>query len=102
MDPVVVASIAGSVGAILGSFITSYFTHSDKTVEIRLEAQQRQYDQLQEDLNSERKQRQLDVERIHELIAAGRRKDNYISELRQHIIDEKPPPPPNYPEGLGD
>lgn len=106
MDPttlvVVVGLISTIVGAILGSLIPALFTHKDKNAELWQISQQKLYDQLQEDLNAERKQRQLDVERIHMLIATGRRKDDYIVELRQHIIDERPPPPPPYPEGLGD
>ena len=65
-----------------------------------MDAQQKLYDQLQEDLNAERLQRHADVERIHELLKINHIQDDYVGELRQHIIDEKPPPPPPWPQAL--
>lgn len=86
MDPTLLVAFIG----VLGVVITALFNRSGK-----------RYDQLQEDLNAERVQRQLDIQRIHMLIDAGRKKDDYIVDLRQHIIDQRPPPPPPWPEGLG-
>lgn len=39
-------------------------------------------------------------ERIDRLERDRRVRDAYIDRLRRHIIDEKPPPPPDWPAGL--
>lgn len=102
MDPIVIQALIGLVALIAGGLIAGMFNRSDNRFDSRLEAQQKLYDQLQEDLNAERRQREKDVDRIHALLDMSHRKDNYIGELRQHINDQKPPPPPDWPEGLGD
>lgn len=38
--------------------------------------------------------------RVDRLEARERVRDDYIIELRQHIEEDKGPPPPPYPEGL--
>lgn len=45
-----------------------------------------------------------DVERLRkevgELRADGRKLTDYVHDLREHIAEGKPPPPPDWPEGL--
>lgn len=101
MGPLLQAVLVALSAGAFGSFITALFTTRDK-----------RYDQLQEDLAAERKQRQEDVAaerkerqdavaRIHELLGITHIQSDYIGELRQHIFDDKGPPPPEWPEGIG-
>lgn len=94
------AAIFLAIGALIGTIITALVNRTNKTLEVRMEAQQRQYDQLQEDLNAEREQRRRDIDRIHELLRISHIQEDYMGRLRQHINDEKPPPPPPWPAEL--
>ena len=51
------------------------------------------YDQLQEDRKNDREQLSSVNNKVTTLM-------DYVEELRQHISEGKPPPPPKFPESL--
>lgn len=59
---------------------------------------------LVDNLQEERQAIKRDLDQLKRQVAGlllqGRYKDDYINELRSHIEQGKPPPPPNYPQGL--
>lgn len=55
---------------------------------------------LQREVSELRAEGRARDERIDRLERDRRIRDAYIDRLRRHIIDEKPPPPPDWPAGL--
>jgi hypothetical protein len=88
MDPVLIAvlTVAGSSGA-------GYLTYLVSRKKQRSDSSQQMIDQHQEDILEMRGQ-------IRTLQRQMRIQGDYIGQLRRHIADGQPPPPPAWPEGL--
>lgn len=88
--------VVAAVIALLGVWL------SDRTAMRKLVAETNQ--QLVDNLQEERQNIKRDLEQLKHQVAMlllqGRYKDDYINELRSHIEQGKPPPPPSYPAGL--
>lgn len=113
-----VIGVSSFAGATLGALLL-YFSTRRK---VGLDDLQARYDQMQEDVVSERAARVAEVTRIEHLRdAEGRHfrseiaglridmvalrvevrvRDDYIGQLRMHIEDRKPPPAPSWPAVL--
>lgn len=89
---VIVAAMLGLIGVWL----------SDRTAMRKMIEQSNR--QLVDNLQEERQEIKRDLATIKRQVAGlllqGRYKDDYINELRSHIEQGKPPPPPSYPAGL--
>lgn len=81
LSPLIVAGIGGLVALLVAK------TNKRGTNENAL------IDQLQEEIA------RVDG-KLDESLKRERIRDNYIHQLRDHIVQEKPPPPPEWPEGL--
>jgi hypothetical protein len=57
-------------------------------------------DQLQEERVNDAKRIDVVETRLNASLQRERIRDNYIHQLRDHIVQEKPPPPPDWPDGL--
>lgn len=92
---IIAAVVAGALG-LLGVWM------NDRTAMRKLA--QDSNSQLIDQLQQERTAIKRDVDMLKRQVAAlllqGRYKDDYINELRSHIEQGKPPPPPSYPAGL--
>jgi hypothetical protein len=102
----VVASILAPFLVLCGTWLTVKIQHKGKPENALI-------DQLQEEVAAIRTEKANDMAVMRQDIAdlkaeqgkAKRRemiRDNYINRLRQHIADQKPPPAPDWPEGLYD
>lgn len=121
--------IVGTAGIVIGYFVsaktarTTAATQAASQVEIAKQTaattaavaeksnEQQLIDQLQEELKDHRAEQgdrtarleeriQKVDDRNHELMQEREAYRNHAHELRSHIWDGKPPPPPNWPEGL--
>ncbi len=88
MDPLIVAAIT-SFGVIAAAYVTSRVSNR----KLRSDAGHQMIDQLQEEIRDLR----TEVAALRKL---QRVQGDYISQLRQHIADGHPPPPPSWPAGL--
>ncbi|GAA2008182.1 hypothetical protein [Nocardioides kribbensis] len=73
------------VSGIVGTVVSRYVRPKATPLEILQEVQE---------------ERTEDRRRIDRLESAQRITIDYVHELRQHIVDGNPPPPPAWPEGL--
>ena len=77
----------------MGVLGAAYFTYRASNRKLRADSGLLMIDQLQEENAELRKE-----------LAAARRRErlqgDYIGQLRQHIADGQPPPPPAWPDGL--
>lgn len=89
---VILAAILGLIGVWL----------SDRTAMRRMveTSQQKLVDNLQEERQEIKRDLAVVKRQVGGLLLQGRYKDDYINELRAHIEQGKPPPPPSYPAGL--
>lgn len=89
---VVIAAVLGLVGVWL----------SDRTQMRKLatDSNARLVDNLQEERQTIKRDLDTVKRQVAGLLLQGRYKDDYINELRSHIEQGKPPPPPSYPPGL--
>lgn len=89
---VIIAACLGLLGVWL----------SDRTSMKKLVADSNQA--LVDNLQEERQTIKRDLDQVKRQVAGlllqGRYKDDYINELRSHIEQGKPPPPPGYPAAL--
>lgn len=85
--------ILGPLLTLVGVIAAAYFTYRGSTRKLRSDSGMQMIDQHQEDIAELRKE-----------VAALRRNQriqgDYIGELRRHIADGNPPPPPAWPDGL--
>ncbi len=88
VDPLIVAAIT-TFGVIAASYLTSRVSNR----KLRSDAGQQMIDQHQEEIASLRAENAS-------LRRDGRLKDDYIGQLRMHIADGRPPPPPSWPTSL--
>lgn len=88
MDPVVTGGLT-----LVGVMIASYLTYRASTRKQRSDTGQQMIDQHQEDITSLRG-------RVAHLEKTQRIQGDYIGQLRMHIADGRPPPPPKWPDGL--
>ena len=85
-------AVAVTVGAVLTYRASRAKQHADTG--------QQMIDQHQEDIKELRAERFKDSQRIDRLERIVRIQGDYIGELRRHIAEGHPPPPPSYPSGL--
>lgn len=88
MEPII-----GPLLTLVGVIAASYFTYRVSNRKLRTDSGQQMLDQQQEDIAELRKekaslQRQVRVQ------------GDYIGQLRRHIADGSPPPPPAWPNSL--
>lgn len=88
MDPMIVAAITA-----LGVIGAAYLTYRVSNRKLRSDAGQQMIDQHQEDIAALRG-------RVAQLERTQRIQGDYIGQLRRHIADGNPPPPPAWPQGL--
>ncbi len=86
-------SIVGPVLTVVGAIVAAYLTYRVSNRKLRADSGQMMIDQHQEDITSLRG-------RVAQLEKTQRIQGDYIGQLRMHIADGKPPPPPRWPDGL--
>jgi hypothetical protein len=91
VDPLLAA--IGPILTLLGVLGAAYFTYRGSTRKLAADSGQQMIDQHQEDLAVLRKE-------VQGLQRTQRIQGDYIGELRRHIADGHPPPPPPFPDGL--
>jgi hypothetical protein len=84
----IVAAIT-ALGVIGAAYVTSRVSNR----KLRSDAGQQMIDQHQEEIAALRS-------RMAQLERTQRLQGDYIGQLRRHIADGNPPPPPAWPEGL--
>lgn len=88
MNPILAAVVTA-----IGAGLVGWFGYLASRRNNRADVGQRMIDQHQEDIASLRG-RVTHLERTQHI------QGDYIGQLRKHIADGKPPPPPSWPEGL--
>jgi hypothetical protein len=88
VDPII-----GVALTVLGVLISAYLTSRVSNRKLKADSGQQMIDQHQEEIVSLRG-------RVGQLERTQRIQGDYIGELRLHIADGKPPPPPKWPDGL--
>ncbi len=88
MEPII-----GPLLTLVGVVTAAYFTYRVSNRKLRTDAGQQMIDQHQEDITELRKE-------IQQLRRTQRIQGDYIGQLRRHIADGHPPPPPPWPDGL--
>lgn len=88
MDPLIVAAIT-----TFGVVSAAYLTNRVSNRKLKADAGQQMIDQHQEEIIELRN-------RIASLERTQRVQGDYIGQLRRHIADGNPPPPPAWPDGL--
>lgn len=88
MDPIV-----GVVLTVVGGVVAALLTYRVSNRKLKSDTGQQMIDQHQEDITSLRV-------RVAQLEKTQRIQGDYIGQLRMHIADGKPPPPPKWPDGL--
>ena len=91
MDPVTTA-VGGTI-TLVGVVLASWFTYRASMKKQRADISQQMIDQHQEDIANLRA-------RVTSLERVTRIQGDYIGQLRLHIADGRPPPPPAWPTGL--
>lgn len=93
-------SILGPLLTLVGAIAAAYLTYRVSTRKLKTDSGQQMIDQHQEDIKDLRAGRAEDRVRIAALERNQRIQGDYIGELRRHIADGRPPPPPAWPDGL--
>jgi ribosomal protein S4 len=88
-----VEPILGPLLTLIGVTAGVYFTYRVSTRKLKSDSGQQMIDQHQEENAELRKQ-------IAALQKQTRIQGDYIGQLRKHIADGQPPPPPAWPNGL--
>lgn len=88
MDPVLAAALT-ALGVVLSAWITARVSGRKNSSD----SSQQMIDQLQEDVQELRRQLTATQRTV-------RIQGDYIGQLRRHIADSHPPPPPHWPDGL--
>lgn len=88
MEPII-----GPLLTLVGVIAAAYLTYRVSTRKLGADSGMQMIDQHQEDIASLRG-------RVAMLEKTQRIQGDYIGQLRMHIADGKPPPPPKWPDGL--
>lgn len=88
MEPII-----GPLLTLVGVVAAAYFTYRVSNRKLRADSGQQMIDQHQEDIKEMRAE-------IAALRRTQRIQGDYIGQLRRHIADGNPPPPPAWPDGL--
>lgn len=88
MEPII-----GPLLTLVGVIAAAYLTYRVSNRKLRSDSGNQLLDQHQEDIVALRAQ-------VARLERNQRIQGDYIGELRRHIADGQPPPPPAWPEGL--
>jgi hypothetical protein len=88
-----VEPIIGPLLTLVGVIAAAFFTYRVSNRKLKTDSGQSMIDQHQEDIVELRKE-------IAALKRTQRIQGDYIGQLRMHIADGKPPPPPKWPDGL--
>lgn len=88
MEPII-----GPLLTLVGVVAAAYLTYRVSTRKLRTDSGQQMIDQHQEDIVELRKE-------VAQLRRTQRIQGDYIGQLRKHIADGQPPPPPAWPDGL--
>ena len=88
MDPIIGVAVTA-----LGVVAAAYLTNRVSNRKLKSDAGQQMIDQHQEDIAALRT-------RVAQLERNQRIQGDYIGQLRRHIADGQPPPPPAWPDGL--
>lgn len=91
MDPVI--GVVGAVLTLVGVIVSTWFTKRGSDRKLKQDAGQQMIDQLQEEVSRQGKE-------IQALQRTQRVQGDYIGQLRRHIADGHPAPPPPFPQGL--
>ena len=91
MDPLI--GVAGAVLTLIGVLGSAVLTRRSSDRKLASDAGQQMIDQLQEELAAVRAE-QASLRRTQRI------QGDYIGQLRRHIADGNPPPPPAWPDGL--
>ena len=91
MDPLI--GVAGAVLTLIGVLGSAVLTRRSSDRKLASDAGQQMIDQLQEELAAVRVE-QASLRRTQRI------QGDYIGQLRRHIADGNPPPPPAWPDGL--
>jgi hypothetical protein len=84
--------ISGAITAF-GVIASAFLTYKASNRKLKTDSGQQLIDQHQEDIAALRS-------RVGQLERTQRIQGDYIGQLRLHIADGRPPPPPSWPEGL--
>jgi hypothetical protein len=98
VDPLI--GVAGAVLTLIGVVASAVLTRRSSDRKLKSDAGHQMIDQHQEDIKELRAGRAEDRARITALERHVRIQGDYIGQLRRHIADGNPPPPPAWPEGL--
>jgi hypothetical protein len=88
-----VEPILGPLLTLVGVIAAAYFTYRVSNRKLKTDTGQQLLDQHQEDIVTLRAQ-------VARLERNQRIQGDYIGQLRRHIADGNPPPPPAWPDGL--
>jgi hypothetical protein len=88
-----VEPIIGPLVTLVGVIAAAYFTYRVSNRKLKSDSGQQLLDQHQEDIATLRGQ-------VSRLERNQRIQGDYIGQLRRHIADGNPPPPPAWPDGL--
>ncbi|GIE70718.1 hypothetical protein [Actinoplanes palleronii] len=91
MDPLL--DRLGPILTLLGVLGAAYMTYRASNRKLRTDSGQQLLNERQEDIVALRQENA-------ELRRHRRIQDDYIGQLRRHINDGSPPPPPAWPDGL--
>ena len=78
---------------VLGVLVSAYLTYRVSNRKLHSDSGMQMIDQLQEDV-AELRRETASLRRVQRI------QGDYIGELRRHIVDGRPAPPPPYPQGL--
>ncbi|GLW32284.1 hypothetical protein [Actinoplanes regularis] len=91
MDPLL--TNLGPILTLLGVLGAAFFTYRASNRKLRADTGLQLLNEHQEEIAALR-------QRIAQLERTQRIQGDYIGQLRRHIADGQPPPPPAWPEGL--
>lgn len=91
MDPLL--KNLGPILTLLGVVVAAYLTYRASNRKLRTDSTFQLLNEHQEEIQELRKE-------IAALRRTQRIQGDYIGQLRRHIADSEPPPPPAWPDGL--
>lgn len=91
MDPLL--TNVGPILTLLGVLGAAYLTYRASNRKLRSDTGLQLLNEHQEEIAALRKE-------VNDLRRMQRMQGDYISQLRRHIADGQPPPPPAWPDGL--
>ncbi len=91
MDPLL--NNLSPILTLLGVLAAAYFTYRGSNRKLKSDSGFQLLNEHQEEIASLRSE-------LSDLRRTRRMQDDYIGQLRMHIIEQSPPPPPPWPTGL--